>query len=125
MAAIIRHRHPGNCPCVDKRGAHAVIPPAAHVQLARHSPRSTSHASSPRVTLSCRAQSPGVLAARQQSRTSKLIIVYQLLLLIVDCSVRHCRANRHCLVQQGFHAFIKETHKMSFAVFTCTKDGTI
>ena len=39
---------------------------------------STSHDSSPRVMHFRRAQSPGALAARQQSRKSKLIDVYQL-----------------------------------------------
>ena len=34
---VIYHRHPGSCPCVDKCGAHAVIRPAAYVQLARQS----------------------------------------------------------------------------------------
>ena len=57
---------------------------------------STSHDSSPRLTLPRRAQSPGALAARQQSRKSKLIDVYQLLLLIVDCAIRHCCACQNC-----------------------------
>ena len=36
MSDLIRHRHPDSCPCVGKRGAHAVIRSAAYVQLAGH-----------------------------------------------------------------------------------------